>query len=153
MADAAPWLPPATPDLAQLAMAAADLAGSSRLRDWPRAEKGGLAFGGLPPFLCWRLGGPGSWELVLVQPREVGALVPGARPAGLPSGWLASLDLEALARPLALHPDFPGRLAVHAVRLPGGCRVQRRSWGDGDPGAILEVLDRIAGPRPWELEG
>ena len=50
----APWLPPDHPDLARLAMAAADAAGIPTLRAWPEFRKGGVGFGDLPPFLAWR---------------------------------------------------------------------------------------------------
>ena len=112
-----PWIPPANPDLARLAMDAADSEGVVSLTAWPEADKGGVRFGALPPFLAWRGMAEGRIHLVLLQPREVGALVPGARTAPLPEGWLDALDLDSLARPLRHHPHLMG-CAVHAVSLP-----------------------------------
>ena len=146
-----PWIPPAKPDLAVLAMDAADAAGVASLRVWPEFQKGGIAFGGLPPFLCWRGKGPDGWHLVLLQAREVGALVPGARTAPLPSGWLEALDLEALARPLARHPAFPGGASVHVAHLPGGDRVRVRTFGIPAPELVAEVLKRTSHIQIWNL--
>ncbi len=144
-----PWLPPAVPDLAVLAMAAADEAGLHCLRAWPEWRKGGIGFGDLPPFLGWQVEQEGAWHLVLLQPREVGALVPGARTAALPEAWLAALDLDALARPLARHPDFPGGAAVHVVHLPGGPVFQVRTWGHPQVEVVVEVLKRITSSQNW----
>ena len=142
-----PWLPPAQPDLARLAMAAADAAGIQALRAWPELRKGGIGFLDLPSFLSWQGLEQGSRHLVLVQPREVGALVPGARSAPLPGGWLERLDLDSLARPLACHPDFPGGAAVHVVHLAGPGRAQVRSLGQPGPGVVRAVLERLTGVR------
>jgi hypothetical protein len=146
-----PWLPPEQPDLARLAMAAADAAGIRELRAWPERRKGGIGFGDLPPFLCWRGEEGGRQHLVLLQAREAGALVPGAQVAPLPSGWLEALDLGDLARPLACHPDFPGGAAVHVVHLAGRGLARLRSLGDPGPGVVRAVLERLTGLKGWEL--
>jgi hypothetical protein len=146
-----PWLPPASPDLAALAMAAADAAGLPTLRAWPELRKGGIGFGDLPPFLSWRGRRAGAWHLILLQPREVGALVPGARTPPLPEGWLEALDLEALARPLARHPDFPGGASVHVVQLPGGPAFRLRSYGVPAPELVAAVLARVSSIEAWNL--
>ena len=149
----APWIPPALPDLAQLAMRAADAAGIDRLRAWPEVRKGGLAFGDLPPFLGWR-GFPGTgWHLVLVQPRELGALVPGARPQPLPAGWLDDLPLADLARPLEHHPDFPGGVHVHVVQVQPGGAVRTRTVGTPAPDLVREVLVRLSPVPGWPPAG
>ena len=150
-ADLQPWVPPAEPDLARLAMAAADDAGAAELRAWPEARKGGIGFGDLPPFLAWRGTAGGQHHLVLLQVREVGALVPGARMAPLPAGWLEALDLEALARPLARHPAFPGGASVQVVHLPGGNVAQVRTWGTPAPALVAEVLRRLSGLQDWRM--
>jgi len=144
-----PWIPPELPDLARLAMEAADAAGIWHLRDWPSLRKSGVAFGGLPPFLAWRGLVAGRHHLVLVQAREAGALVPGARPADLPAGWLDRLELEDLARPLAAHPDFPGGAAVHVVRLAAPGRAQVRTRGEAEPELVRAVLERLTGLAAW----
>ncbi len=146
-----PWLPPTTPDLGLLAMDAADEAGLSSLRAWPEVRRGGIAFGGLPPFLCWRGQEDGAWHLVLLQAREVGALVPGSRTAPLPEGWFDALDLPALARPLARHPAFPGGASVHLVHLPGGGVFRVRTFGRPAPGLVEEVLKRTSHIQVWNL--
>lgn len=146
-----PWIPPASPDLARLAMEAADAAGIASLRAWPEIRKGGIAFGDLPPFLCWRGRQEEAWHLVLLQAREVGALVPGARTAPLPAGWLESLALEALARPLARHPDFPGGASIHVVHLSGGDTFQVRTFGQGAPDLVAEVLKHTSHVQIWHL--
>jgi hypothetical protein len=146
-----PWFPPASPDLAVLAMAAADEAGVDSLRAWPQLRKGGIGFGSLPPFLCWKGLRDGAWHLVLLQAREVGALVPGARTAPLPRGWLGELDLEALARPLARHPDFPGGASVHVVHLPGGAAFRVRTFGASALEVVAEVLKGTSHIRIWNL--
>lgn len=137
-----PWLPPAEPDLMRLAFAAADAEGVASLQAWPEARRGGIAFGGLPPFLVWRGRREGQWHLVLVHPREVGALVPGARPANLPEGWLGALDLEALARPLRHHPDQPGA-SVHVIGLRPGAPPEVRTSGMPAPEVVAAVLGRL----------
>jgi hypothetical protein len=147
----APWLPPDHPDLARLAMAAADAAGVPTLRAWPEFRKGGVGFGGLPPFLAWRGREDGRDHLVLVQPREVGALVPGARTAPLAESWLEQLDLDSLARPLARHPDFPGGASVHVVHLAGPGRARVRTWGEPGPAVVAAVLERLTGLDRWDL--
>ena len=147
-----PWLPPSEPELARLAMMAADAVGLASLTAWPEARKGGLAFGALPPFLCWRGQEDGRHHLVLLQAREVGALVPGARPADLPAGWLEALDLEALVRPLALHPDFPDGVQVQVVHLPGGHRARVRTSGTPAPGLVAEVLRRLSAIQDWRVD-
>jgi len=146
-----PWIPPTSPDLALLAMEAADEAGLGSLRAWPEVRKGGIGFGELPPFLCWRGMAAGSWHLVLLQAREVGALVPGARTAPLPEGWLGTLDLEALARPLVRHPAFPGGASIHVVHLPGGEVFKARSFGTTAPELLVEVLKRTSSIQIWNL--
>jgi hypothetical protein len=147
--DLHPWLPPAEPDLVRLAWEAADAAGVAALRAWPELRKGGIGFGDLPPFLAWQGTQAGCSHLVLVQPREVGALVPGASPAALPPGWLSTLDLASLARPLACHPDFPGGASVHVVHLPGGNRAIVRTWNEPAPALVAEVLHRLSGLDGW----
>jgi hypothetical protein len=146
--EARPWILPAEPDLARLAMDAADEAGVGRLEAWPVARKGGIALGDLPPFLSWRVRAEGL-HLVLVQPREVGALVPGARVAPLPEGWLEALDLEALARPLARHPALPGGAAVHVVHVAGPGRARIRTFGSPCPEAVAAVLEALTGMASW----
>jgi hypothetical protein len=146
-----PWIPPRTPDLAVLAMEAADAAGLGTLRAWPEVRKGGIGFGDLPPFLCWRGQADGAWHLVLLQVREIGALVPGARTQPLPVGWLDDLNLDALARPLARHPDFPGGTSVHVVHLPGNGAFRVRTFGTPAPTLIAEVLKRTSDIQIWNL--
>jgi len=146
-----PWIPPPSPDLAVLAMDAADSAGISSLRAWPERRMGGIGFGPLPPFLCWRGFENGSWHLVLLQAREVGALVPGARTEPMPEGWLDRLDLESLARPLTSHPDFPGGVSVHVVHLPGGDSFRVRTFGTPAPEFVAEVLRRTSHIQVWNL--
>ena len=146
-----PWIPPSTPELAVLAMEAADEAGLPSLRAWPEVHKGGIAFGGLPPFLCWHGVTGGGSHLVLLQAREVGALVAGSRTAPLPDGWFESLDLPALARPLARHPDFPGGTSVHVVHLPGGAGFKVRTFGHPAPELVAEVLKQTSHIQIWNL--
>ena len=146
-----PWIPPASPDLAQLAMEAADEAGIASLRAWPEIRHSGVAFGDLPPFLCWKGREARAWHLVLLQAREIGALVPGARRADLPAGWLAALDLEALGRPLARHPEFPGGASVHVVHLPGGDTFQARTFGSAAHDLVIDVLKRTSHIQSWHL--
>jgi hypothetical protein len=144
-----PWIPPASPDLASLAMEAADNAGVDSLRAWPELRKGGIGFGSLPPFLCWRGEADGARHLVLLQAREIGALVPGARTEPLPDGWLQVLDLDALARPLSVHPDFRGGASVHVVHLPGAGDFQVRTFGSPSPDLVAEVLKRTSHIQIW----
>jgi hypothetical protein len=146
-----PWLPPEQPDLARLAMDAADAAGILELRAWPEWRKGGIGFGDLPPFLSWQGQEGGRRHLVLLQAREVGALVPGARGAALPERWLENLDLESLSRPLGSHPDFPGGASVHVVHLAGPGRARVGSGGEGGDAVVREVLERLTGLGGWDL--
>ncbi len=148
--DLQPWLPPAEPDLVRLAWEAADAAGMAELRTWPEFRKGGIGLGSLPAFLAWRGTLEGRCHLVLLQVREVGALVPGARKADLPEGWLETLDLPSLARPLARHPDCSGG-SVHVVHLPGGNLARVRTWGDAAPSLVAEVLRRLSGLEGWRF--
>ena len=145
-----PWIPPAKPDLARLAMEAADAEAVTALSAWPEADKGGVRFGGLPPFLAWRGMVEGRIHLVLLQPREVGALVPGARTAPLPKGWLGALDLDSLARPLRHHPQLMG-CAVHVVSLPTSGEAHVRSAGPAASDLIAAVLDRVSGVKVWSF--
>ena len=131
-------------------MEAADAEDVATLSAWPEADKGGVRFGGLPPFLAWRGVAEGRIHLVLLQPREVGALVPGARTAPLPKGWLEALDLESLARPLRHHPHLMG-CAVHVVSLPASGEAHVRSAGPAAPGFIAAVLDRVSGVKVWSF--
>ena len=151
MFDVEPWIPPVRPDLALLAMEAADETGAPSLRAWPEVRKGGISFGALPPFLCWRGRLEGAWHLVLLQAREIGALVPGARTAPLPAGWLEALDLEALARPLARHPDCPGGASIHAVHLLAAGVFRMRTFGCPAPDLVAEVLKRTSHIQSWNL--
>lgn len=146
--EAKPWIPPTTPDLARLAWEAADAAGVASLREWPVVKQAGIAFGELPTFLCWRVF-QGTHHLVLLQPRELGALVEGARHSPLPPDWLETLDLEALARPLACHPDFPGGTSVHVVRLPAPGRMEVRTFGQAAPEAVCTVVEHLTGITGW----
>ena len=148
--DLQPWIPPAQPDLPRLAMEAADAEEVTLLSAWPEADKGGVRFGTLPPFLAWRGVAEGRIHLVLLQPREVGALVPGARTAPLPSGWLRLLDLESLARPLRHHPELMG-CVVHVVGLPASGDAHVRSAGPVVPELIAAVLERVSGVKIWSF--
>lgn len=145
-----PWIPAREPDLARIAMEAADAESVASLSAWPEADKGGIRFGALPPFLAWRGVVEGRIHLVLLQPREIGALVPGARTAPLPPGWLDALDFESLARPLRHHPDLEG-CAVHVVSLPGSGEARVRSAGPDAPALVAAVLDRVSGVRVWSF--
>ena len=147
----APWLPPAEPDLARLAMEAADEAGVLAVNSWPERRKGGIGFGTLPPFLPWRGQDGAGQHLVLLQVREVGALVPGARTQALPAGWLQSLDLAALAAPLARHPDLGGAASIHVVQLSGPGQARVRSWGANGEAVVRAVLERVSGLERWSL--
>lgn len=150
-----PWVLPPAPDLARLAMEVADELGVAELRAWPEARKGGIGFGILPPFLSWRGTRGAEAHLVLLQPREVGALVPGARVEPLPNRWLVTLDLESLARPLAHHPAWGGAVAsVHVVSLVGGAegvQVLARTQGLEAPELVRLVLDKVGGERVWSF--
>lgn len=147
-----PWLLPPQPDLARLAMEAADALGVAELRAWPEARKGGIGFGDLPPFLSWHGTEDGRHHLVLLQPREIGALVPGARVEPLPSRWLADLDLAALARPLSAHPAWMGTLAsVHVVHLTRAGEAHVRSAGEPAPEVIRAVLARLSDIQIWSF--
>jgi hypothetical protein len=150
--DPSPWLPFPPPDLPRLAMVAADAEGLPELRAWPEWRKGGIGFGDLPPFLPWAGQADGHWHLVLVQPRELGALVEGARTAPLPEGWLDDLDLAALARPLAILPDHPGGTGVQVVRVAGRGRARVRSHGGPAPDLVRTVLARLTGWKDWTLD-
>lgn len=144
-----PWLVPPEPDLARLAMEAADAAGLAVLDAWPEQRKGGIGFGTLPPFLSWQGQAGAGRHLVLLQAREVGALVPGARMEPLPPDWLADLNLAALARPLAMHPALGGRASVHVVQLPSPGRGLVRTLGEPAPGLVKAVLVRVSGLADW----
>ena len=147
----APWLPPTDFDLLRLAMEAADANGSGRCDAWPEFRQGGIGFKALPAFLAWHGFDGAGHHLILVQPREVGALVPGARTRPLPERWLEDLDLEALAAPLARHPDFPGGASVHVAGIlaPGLVRVRTRGRAPGD--LVADVLERISAVRGWRV--
>lgn len=132
-------------------MKAADALDVKELRAWPTAERGGIGFGGLPPFVSWHGWQNGQHHLVLLQAREVGALVPGARTAPLPLHWLEGLDLESLARPLAHHPAFEGGAAVHVVHLRTRGETQVRSYGEAAPDIIREVLSRLSDVQVWSF--
>lgn len=135
-------------------MEVADRLGVEVLRAWPEARKGGIGFGDLPPFLSWHGVADGRHHLVLLQPREVGAMVPGARIQALPSNWLVTLDLESLARPLAHHPAFEGGAAVQVVRLvpqEPAPEVQVRSYGPPEPTLVKAVLDQVSSVRIWNF--
>lgn len=144
-----PWLPPEQPDLVGLAMAAADAGDVASLRAWPERRKGGIGFGDLPPFLCWRGRVGDAWQLVLLQPRELGALIPGAHPAAMPKDWLEALDLEALGRPLARHPDFPGGASIQVVQVPRPESFRVRTYGAAAPELVAEVLRRVSPCQIW----
>jgi hypothetical protein len=147
-----PWLLPPQPDLARLAMEAADALGVAELRAWPEARRGGIGFGALPPFLSWHGVQDGKHHLVLLQPREIGALVPGARMEALPPQWLEAMDLEALARPLARHPAWEGAIAsVHVLRLHRAGEAQVRSAGEPAPEVVQAVLARLSDVRIWSF--
>lgn len=146
-----PWIPPRFPDLARLAMDIADQFDVPDLRAWPEARKGGIGFGALPPFLSWLGVRNGKRHLVLLQAREVGALVPGARTSPMPPRWLESLDLESLARPLAHHPDFEGGACVHVVHVEPKGEAQVRSFGEPAPDVIKAVLERLSDVKVWSF--
>ncbi len=152
-----PWIPAAEPDLARLAMEVADRLDVAELRAWPEHRKGGIGFWVLPPFLSWHAERNGEHHLVLLQPREVGALVPGAQSEPLPNRWIVTFDFESLARPLAHHPAWGGAVAsVHAVsvrpRAEGeGAEVLVRTQGADAPEIIRAVLDRVSGVKVWRF--
>jgi hypothetical protein len=150
-----PWIPPAEPDLARHAMDVADRLDVAELRAWPEHRKGGIGFWVLPPFLSWHAVKDGAHHLVLLQPREVGALVPGARTEALPNRWIVTLDFESLARPLAHHPAWGGAVAsVHAVSVKPqseGAEVLVRSYGPEAPDVVRAVLDEVSSVRLWSF--
>lgn len=146
-----PWIPPERPDLARLALEAADEEGSGGMGPWPEILKGGIGFGSLPPFLPWHGQLHGGHHLVLLQPREIGALVPGARPRTLPAGWLKALDLEALAKPLARHPAFPGGASIHVVAILGPGRASARTWGAAAGNLVAAVLAQVSSVETWTV--
>jgi hypothetical protein len=146
-----PWIPPAEPSLGRLAMEAADEEGLPAVRAWPEVRGNGVVFGDLPPFLCWTGSEHGRRHLVLLQARELGAVVQGARPSSLPGRWLAELELESLVRPLRRHPCFPEGVSVHVVRVPGPGESRIRSIGAPAPALLQEVLSRLTGIDSWEI--
>ncbi len=146
-----PWILPLQPDLARLAMEVADHFDVREIRAWPETRKGGIGFGSLPPFLSWLGMTQGKRHLVLLQAREVGALVPGARTAPMPHQWLDSLDLESLARPLAHHPALGGDASIHVVQLKPGGEAQIRSYGQAAPEVVRAVLERLSDVQVWNF--
>lgn len=146
-----PWIPPEQPSLARLALEAADAEGLARLGGWPEVRGNGIAWPGLPTFLCWRGEDGCNHHLLLLQARELGALGQGARPAGLPARWLEDLDLETLARPLRRHPDFPGGAAVQVVRVSARGRAELRSAGPPAPALAAAVLQRLTAEAEWRV--
>jgi hypothetical protein len=147
-----PWFPSPEVDLMRLALEAADDAGRAACDAWPELRKGGVAFGDLPPFLCWR-GRDGLGEhLLCLQPREAGALVPGARVGPLPPGWLETLDMDAFAAPLARHPDFPGGASVQVVGILAPGRAKVRTWGRPAPHLVAAFLARTTVVPDWGVE-
>ena len=148
-----PWIPPKEPSLGRLAMEVADAEGLRDLRAWPEVRGNGVVFRDFPPFLCWTGSEDGHHHLVLLQARELGALVPGARIADLPAGWLRELDLESLVRPLRRHPAFPGGVSVHVVRVHKAGEAYRRSAGLQPRTIVQEVLERLSGITPWRVAG
>jgi hypothetical protein len=146
-----PWILPTQPDLARLAMEVADELNIRELHAWPEARKGGIGFESLPPFLSWLGVQHGKRHLVLLQAREVGALVPGARTVPLPHHWLESLDLESLARPLAHHPAFGEGASVHVVHLKPKGEAQVRTFGNAAPDVIRAVLQRLSDVQVWSF--
>lgn len=150
MSTLAPWIPPDTPDLALLAMEAADAAGVETLRAWPTVHQNGVAFGDeLPTFLCWHGESASRHHLVLLQAREVGALVPEAQVDLLPVRWLLDLAFEDLARPLAIHPAFPGGASVHGIQILGPTLYRVRTHGQEAPDLIAQVLERLTDIPDW----
>jgi len=147
---ASPWLPPASPSLERLAWEAADAAGLPLLKSWPTISMAGVAFGGLPPFLCWQVF-DGAHHLVLLQVREIGALLRQSNLEVLPEKWLDTLDLEALGRPLAIHPDFPGGASVQIVHLIAPGHLQVRHHGKAAPEVVRYVVEQLTGIREWSL--
>ncbi|MBL0313844.1 MAG: hypothetical protein IPP78_14295 [Holophagaceae bacterium] len=147
----APWILPLQPDLARFSMEVADLLEVRQLSAWPEARKGGIGFGTLPPFLSWLGIKQGRRHLVLLQAREVGALVPGARTAPMPEQWFETLDLESLARPLAHHPDFEGGASVHVVHLKRDGEAQVRSYGEPAPDVIRAVVEKLSDIQIWSF--
>ena len=148
----APWLPPPEPDLARLAMETADSLGWPSLRAWPEHRKGGIGFQDLPPFLSWQGLEGDRRHLVLLQAREVGALVPGARIQALPAGWLEALDLQALAAPLARHPALGGAASVQVVQVAGPGRAVVRTYGAPGGEVVRAVLAQVSGLEVWALQ-
>lgn len=146
-----PWILPLQPDLARWSMEVADQFGVRELGAWPEARKGGIGFGTLPPFLSWLGVQQGKRHLVLLQAREVGALVPGAHTAPMPHQWLESLDLESLARPLAHHPALGDGASIHVVHLKPTGEAQVRSYGAAAPDVIRAVLERLSDVRVWNF--
>jgi hypothetical protein len=144
-----PWIPPLEPDLARLAMESADLAGLPALEAWPEHAKGGIGFQALPPFLSWSGRQGAQRHLILLQAREVGGLVPGARTQSLPAGWLQALDLGALAGPLARHPALGGAASVHVVHLPEPGVAVVRTMGEPGEAVVRAVLARLTGLECW----
>lgn len=147
-----PWFPSLEVDLARLAMEAADDAGRPGCDAWPEFQKGGVAFGVLPPFLPWRGRDDRGNHLFFLQPREAGALVPGSRVPPLPSGWLETLDLEAFAAPLARHPDFPGGASIQVVGILAPGRAKVRTWGRPAPDLVAAFLARTTVVKEWAVE-
>lgn len=145
-----PWIPPAEPSLGRLAMEAADAEGLRDLRSWPEVLGNGVAFGDLPTFLCWT-GWDAGHQLVLLQARELGALVPGARAAGLPEHWLRDLDISALARPMQRHPHFMGGVGVHVLRVAAPGEAWVRSSGGSALTFLRAVLSRLTGIEDWRI--
>ncbi|MBK8794852.1 MAG: hypothetical protein IPN59_17425 [Holophaga sp.] len=150
MIQASPWIPPGLPSLERLAWEAADAADITTLRAWPEVQLAGVAFGGLPPFLCWQVF-DGTHHLVLLQVREIGALLRQSRMEVLPKDWLKTLDLPSLAQPLAIHPDFPGGTSVHVVHLIEPGRLRVRDHGQPAPEAVVLVVARLTGIHDWHL--
>ncbi|MBI4913215.1 MAG: hypothetical protein HY823_10795 [Acidobacteria bacterium] len=117
----------------------------------PQVRGNGLVLGALPSVLCWRGREGPRVQLMLLQARELGALVPGARMDPLPPGWLDSLDLAGLAQVLRGHPDFGPGCGVHGLAVQGPGAARRRGHGPWSGTLGAGALARLTGIGGWRI--
>lgn len=143
------WIVPSAPSLEELSFKASESHGAVHV-EILRALGGGIVLNEMPPFSAWMRSTKDEIDLVLLQARELGSLVPHARIQPFTKDWIHDIDLVSIHQTLSAHPDLNKKsLNLSFVHIAKNGHAHIRSFPKTNREVILAVLNKVSIRPDW----